>query len=299
MAAPRALATCSALAVCVALAAPVLAKDPRRDPKRLTSLGDSITEAINAEVWFPWEPVTPNEWASWVNGYTDKWTDRLDLTDVNSHNQRIIEIYGKKKHKNKMAAVAGADSGDMLKQAGKAVKQKADYVTVFVGHNDICDDDFADVPTPAEFEANMRAAFEAMRLGLPAGATVYTVGMIDIYRLWEISDELEALHLIDCQDLWENEDFDFTPCGTMFGPDLEEADRLAARDRIFAYNDVLENLAAEYEMADEHHYWQYTSVAEQMTFEADDVSEIDCFHPSAEGQTRLAEETWNDGPFAP
>jgi lysophospholipase L1-like esterase len=85
----------------------------------------------------------------------------------------------------------------------------------------------------------------------------------------------------------------------MFGPDLEEADRLAARDRIFAYNDVLENLAAEYEMADEHHYWQYTSVAEQMTFEADDVSEIDCFHPSAEGQTRLAEETWNDGPFAP
>jgi len=296
---PRRFAVLCAAALAVGAATAALAKDPRRDPKRLTSLGDSITEAINAELWFPWEPVTPNEWASWVNGYTDKWTDRLDLTDVNSHNQRITEIYGKKKRKNKMAAVAGADSGDMPKQAAKAVKQQADYVTVFIGHNDICDDDFADVPTPAEFEANMRAAFEAMRLGLPSGATVYTVGMIDIYRLWEIGDELDALGIIDCSELWENEDFDFTPCGTLFGPDLEEADRQAARERIFAYNDVLEALAAEYDAADPHHYWHYTGVAEQMAFEASDVSEIDCFHPSAEGQARLAEETWNDGPFAP
>jgi lysophospholipase L1-like esterase len=295
----RSLTTLSVAALAVALAAPGLAKDPRRNPKRLTSLGDSITEAINAEIFFPWEGITPNEWASWVNGYHDKWADRLDLTDVNSHNQRITDLYGKKKRKNKMAAFAGADSEDLLKQAGKAVKHQADYVTVFMGHNDICDDDFADVPTPEEFETNVRASFEVMKAGLPAGATVYTVGMIDIYRLWEISDQLEALYLIDCQDLWENEDFDFTPCGTMFGPDLEDADRLAARERIFAYNDVLEALAAEYDAADEHHYWQYTSVAEQMAFEADEVSDIDCFHPSAEGQTRLAEETWNDGPFAP
>jgi hypothetical protein len=33
-------------------------------------------------------------------------------------------------------------------------------------------------------------------------------------------------------------------------------------------------------------------------FEPDDVSHLDCFHPSAEGQAKLAEVTWNDGPFA-
>jgi lysophospholipase L1-like esterase len=246
-----------------------------------------------------WEPLTPNEWASWANGYHNKWADRLDLTDVNSHNQRIAEQFGKKKRKNYMEAKAGADSEDLFKQATKSVKHKADYVTVFMGHNDICDDDFAGVPTPAEFEANVRAGFDVLRAGLPAGATVYTVGMIDLYRLWEIGDDLTALGILDCQEIWENELFDFTPCGTMFGPDLEEADRLAARERILAYNQVLAALAAEYDAADEHHYWQYSNVAFELGFEADDVSEIDCFHPSAEGQTRLAEETWADGPFAP
>jgi lysophospholipase L1-like esterase len=172
-------------------------------------------------------------------------------------------------------------------------------VTVFIGHNDICDDDFADVPTPAEFEANVRAGFDVMRAGLPAGATVYTVGMIDLYRLWEIGDELTALGILDCQEIWENELFDFTPCGTMFGPDLDDADRQATRNRIAAYNQVLSNLSAEYDASDERHHWQYTDVAFQMAFEEDDVSPIDCFHPSAEGQARLAEETWADGPFAP
>ena len=299
MPALRSLAALSVAALAVALATPALAKDPRRDPLRLSSEGDSITEAINAELFYPWEGITPNEWASWANGYQDKWTDRLDLSDVNSHNQRITEFYGKKKRKNNMEAFAGADSEDLLKQAMKSVKHKADYVTVFMGHNDICDDDFAGVPTVEEFEANVRAGFDVLRAGLPAGATIYTVGMIDLHRLWEIGDELTALGVLDCQDIWENELFDFTPCGTMFGPDLEEADRQMARDRIVAYNAVLASLAAEYDADDEHHYWQYTDVAFQMGFEADDVSEIDCFHPSPDGQAKLAEETWLDGPFAP
>lgn len=286
------------LVLLLALALPALAKDPRREPKRLSSQGDSITEGINAEVFLPWEGITPNEWASWANGYHGKWEDRLDLTDVHSHNQRITEIYGKKKRKNYMEAFAGADSEDLLKQAMKSVKHRADYVTVFIGHNDICDDDFAGVPTPEEFAANVRAGFDVLRAGLPAGATVYTVGMIDLYRLWEIGDELTALGILDCQEIWETELFDFTPCGTIFGPDLDDADRLAARERIVAYNQVLADLSAEYENGDEHHYWHYTDAAFMLGFEADDVSPIDCFHPSAEGQARLAAETWADGPFA-
>jgi hypothetical protein len=105
------------LALAAGLATPALGKDPRLDPKRLSSQGDSITEAINAEIFFPWEGITPNEWASWVNGYHGKWEDRLGLTDVNSHNQRISEQFGKKKRKNSMEAFAGADSQDLLRQA--------------------------------------------------------------------------------------------------------------------------------------------------------------------------------------
>jgi lysophospholipase L1-like esterase len=282
----------------LAFAAPALAKDPRREPKRLTSLGDSITEGINAELFFPWQGITPNEWASWANGKHGKWETRLGLSDVHSHHQRITERYGKKKRKNKMAAFAGADSADLAKQAAKAVKRKADYVPILIGHNDVCDDDFAGIPSDAEFEANVRAAFEVLRTGLPPGATVYTVGMIDIHRLWEIGDELTALGVLDCQEIWENELFEFTPCGTMFGPNLDDADRAFTRGRLVAFNQILADLAGEYDAADEQHYWQYSSAAFDLVFEAGDVSPIDCFHPSAQGQARLAEATWNDGPFA-
>jgi hypothetical protein len=133
-----------------------------------------------------------------------------------------------KKRKNKTSASAGADSEDLAKQARKAVKRKADYVTILIGHNDVCDDDFAGIPSDAEFETNVRAAFEVLRVGLLPGATVYTVGMIDLHRLWQIGEDLTALGVLDCQEIWENELFDFTPCGTMFGPNLTE-DRLFTR----------------------------------------------------------------------
>jgi lysophospholipase L1-like esterase len=288
-----------AIPLALALAAlPASAKDPRREPKRLSSLGDSITAAVHAEVFLPWKGLTRNKWASWVNGYHKKWQERLGLTDVRSHNQRITELFGKEKRKNYMEAGAGADSGDLLKQATRSVKHRADYVTVLMGHNDICDDDFADVPAPEEFEANVRAGFEVLRAGLPPGATVYTVGMIDLVRLFEVGDELTALGILDCQELWEDDDLDLTPCGTVFGPDLTDADRAAVRERIVAYNGVLATLTALYDAGDEHHYWHYTNAAFELPFEASDVSEIDCFHPSTEGQTRLAEVTWAAGPFA-
>ena len=291
--------TLALAALVLALALPALAKDPRRVPKRLSSEGDSITEAINAEEFYPWVGITPNEWASWANGYHDRLGELLDRSDVNSHNQRITEQFGKKKRKNYMEAVAGADSKDLLKQATKSVKHKADYVTVFMGHNDICAADFSDIPSDAEFEANVRAGFETLRAGLRNGATVYTVGMIDIYRLWEIGDKLRSLGILDCQQIWENRLFDITPCGTMFGADLDDADRQFTRGRILAFNEILARLSAEYEASDEHHHWEYTNRVAELPFEASDVSPFDCFHPSADGQRKLAAETWAAGPFAP
>ena len=84
----------------------------------------------------------------------------------------------------------------------------------------------------------------------------------------------------------------------MLDPDNEEADRQFTRDRIIAFNTILANLVDEYAAEDPLHYWEFTDVSFTMQFEADDVSAIDCFHPSAEGQTRLSAETWVVGPFA-
>ena len=57
----------------------------------------------------------------------------------------------------------------------------------------------------------------------------------------------------------------------------------------------VELLETSFDMGVEFQACQMT--IELMDYDEDDVSHYDCFHPSAEGQTQLAEETWEDGPF--
>lgn len=286
-------------AALVALLVPtaVLAKDPQRVPKRLSSTGDSITEAINAEEFNPFIFITPNHWASWVNGYRGFWEWLLGRTNVNSHNQRITSAFGRRSRKNYMEAVSGADSFDLPGQAASSVGRNADYVTTFMGHNDVCQNDFADIPTDAEFEANVRAAFDQLEAGLPNGATIYTLALVDIYKLWELGDELDSFGIIPCELIWATTLLGIFPCGTMLSPLNSEADRQFTRGRNIAFNQILEDLTAEYDANDPHHYWEFSDVPFDATFAPSEVSPFDCFHPSADGQKRLSSESWADGPF--
>lgn len=273
------------------------AKDPQRVPRRLSSTGDSITEAINAEEWNLFNPINPNHWASWANGYWGFWEWLFGRTNVNSHNQRISRAFGSWGRKNFMEAVSGADSFDLPGQAALSVSHAADYVTVFMGHNDVCQNDFADIPTDAEFEANVRAAFDQLRSGLPNGATIYTLAIVDIYKLWQLGDQLDSLGIIPCELIWLTTLFNIYPCGTMLSPLNSEADRQYTRSRNIAFNQILQDLVAEYDASDPHHYWEFTDLTFQAEFTPSEVSGFDCFHPSAQGQTRLAEESWLAGPF--
>lgn len=196
-----------------------------------------------------------------------------------------------------MEAVSGADSFDFPGQAQQSVDHAAEYVTVLMGHNDVCQDDFPDIPTDAEFEANMRAGLDSLRDGLPVGATVYVVGIVDIYKLWALGDELDALGLIPCEWLWATTLFNLFPCGTMLDPLNSEEDRQFTRSRNVAFNEILRDLAEEYSATDPDHFYQYTDVVFEAEFAASEVSGIDCFHPSAKGQRRLSRITWDAGPF--
>jgi lysophospholipase L1-like esterase len=295
----RSLLPLSCCALALAAAAPALAQGepPRRTPFRLVVLGDSISDAINAEEANPRDlGLTRNRWASWAIGYA-KNRNRLDRSNVNSHSQRIRALFGTKGQKNWSPAEAGEDSGDLLKQAKKAVKKRADYVPILMGQNDVCGDDFDEIPTDAEFEANIRAGFDLMQAGLPPGATIYTLGIIDIYRLWQLGEELEVLG-IECREIWDFLSSELIPCATMLDPDNSEADRQFTRGRIIAFNGILADLVAEYDAADAQHYWHFSNSTFETMFEVDDVSEFDCFHPSADGQRLIAEVSWQDGPFA-
>ena len=260
-------------------------------PKRLSSIGDSMTEAIDAEL------PGANHWASWVNGYHGFWEWLFGLTNVYSHNQRITKNFGCWGRKNYMEAVSGADSFDLVWQAQQAVAHQAQYVTILMGHNDVCQNSFADIPSDAEFETNFTDAMDILKTDLPHGATVYVVGIVDIYRLWQVAQDKKALGIVDCEVLWAFTLFDLYPCGTMLNPFLPEWAREYTRERNVGFNDILERVTKNYNSNDSHHYYFYTNEVFVEEFGESDVSDIDCFHPSAKGQKRLSEITWDDGPF--
>ncbi len=285
------LAAAAAILLTGALASAQIVKPNQLKPNRLCSTGDSMTEAVDAEL--PGD----NHWASWANGYHGFWQALLGLTDVKSHSQRVVKQYGKKGSKNFMAAKSGADSFDFAAQAREAVARKATYVTVLMGHNDVCQNDFLEQPTAEEFEANMQIGFEILKTGLPNGATVYVVGMVDIYELWRLGQEKKALGIVDCEALWMLTLLDLFPCGTVLNPFLPDEDRLASQALNAEYNRRLEGLVKAYQTDDKHH-WSYTaSIYDFSPIPASYVSDIDCFHPSARGQRELSRVTWEDGPF--
>jgi lysophospholipase L1-like esterase len=86
-----------------------------------------------------------------------------------------------------------------VQQATQAVSHGASFVTMFMGHNDVCQSSFADIPTNEEFTANWRASLDIPRNGLPAGATVYVAGLVDIYQLYQLGHEKQVLGIADCR----------------------------------------------------------------------------------------------------
>jgi lysophospholipase L1-like esterase len=97
--------------------------------------------------------------------------------------------------------------------------------------------------------------------------------------------------------IWATTLLEIYPCGTMLSPLNSEADRQYTRSRNIAFNEILEDLVAEYDANDSHHYWEYTDLAFETDFVPSEVSPFDCFHPSAQGQKRLSSESWAAGPF--
>src|SRR5919197_1951054 len=94
-------------------------------PNSIASTGDSITRAFNS-CSFPFIDCPRNSWSTGSNSV------------VASHYLRILAanpaIYGR----NYNDAQTGAKMAGLNGQAGAAVAQQADYVTVLMGANDVC-----------------------------------------------------------------------------------------------------------------------------------------------------------------
>lgn len=272
-------------------ATPAVALEPRQSaPKALVSFGDSITRAFDATL------PADNLNQSWANG-THGFIERLfGLPDVKSHNQRISANFGDSGRRNVVLARNGAKVGSLDDQAAQAAGKGYTYATVLMGGNDVCRDTIAELPTDMEFAVDAAVGLVELFNNLPDGATVQVAAIPDVKSLYDIGIDKTALGIIDCKRLWDLTAEGF-PCGSMLSPDNTEADREYVQQRNIQYNNILHFLT----LIGAHHYTNlfisWTDKTFTYPFSADDVSNIDCYHPSSQGQRTIARETWNDGPF--
>ncbi|MET8112209.1 SGNH/GDSL hydrolase family protein [Streptomyces prasinus] len=246
-------------------AAPAPSPTPVWDtsPASVAAVGDSITTGFDACA-----VLTDCPEASWATGGSEK---------VDSLAVRLLGRAGAAE-RSWNYAVTGARMADLPGQMARAVGRKPELVTVLAGANDACRATTSAMTPVADFRADFEEAIRTLRKTLPK-AQVYVASVPDLKRLWSQGRTSET-----GKQVWK-----LGICPSMLGdPDALDAAankrRATVQDRVEEYNEVLEEVCAKddrcrYDGGAVHAY----------RFGTAQLSRWDWFHPSIDGQARLAE----------
>jgi lysophospholipase L1-like esterase len=254
----------AALAAAVCLLALAASAASAAFPNSIAATGDSITRAFNTCRFFADCPA-------------DSWATGTEAS-VNSFYLRILERNaGIREHLNN-DAVSGAKMTNLSSQFSNVITQRAEYVTVEMGANDVCTSSEATMTTVESFRTSFSTAMRTLTERLPS--TRISVGSIpNIYNLWSVlrgnRSATSAWSLFSiCQSMLRN------PTSTSRE---DEERRLRVQRREVEFNGVLRSICAEYANC------QYDGdVGYNYRFEAGEVSTNDYFHPSVRGQASIA-----------
>lgn len=246
------------------IAATTAPESTRARSVRMGAIGDSITTAFNT--LYPLD----NPKLSWTTG--------LDP------NRRVMSIAHRIQEAVPGSTVASnnrAFAGAKVKNMDRQVQMLAEgphpqVITMLVGANDICSwrgpDHSAQL---AEFERQYRKAVDRILTDIPGAQTV----LVPVPDLVQV----RRAGLTTCGSRWDH----IALC-----PDLLSSDNPAQAEQIYAKRrqDVNEAIAriAQERQAQVH----YASSIESTPIRPDDLSGLDCFHPSIRGQTHIAEAIW-------
>ncbi|TLQ46148.1 SGNH/GDSL hydrolase family protein [Streptomyces marianii] len=234
-----------------------------RAPGSLAAVGDSITRGFDACSLFADCPEV-----SWATG-----TD----STVRSLAQRLLGTTAATRRAWNHAR-SGARMADLPAQMTEAAVRRPELVTVMVGANDACRDTPAQMTPVAEFTESFTAAMRSLRRTAPK-AHVYVSSVPDLKRLWS-TGRGNALG----RQIWK-----LGICASMLGnaDDLGRAAqerRALVHARVVAYNRALREVCAK----DLRCRYDGDAVFDYR-FTGEQLSPWDWFHPSRNGQSRLAE----------
>ncbi|MFB0617153.1 SGNH/GDSL hydrolase family protein [Streptomyces sp. AGS-58] len=234
-----------------------------RSPQSIAAVGDSITRGFDACAVLSDCPEV-----SWATG-GDARVDSLAV--------RLLGVPGAAE-RSWNYAVTGARMADLPGQMEQAARRGPQLVTVMAGANDACRSSASAMTPVADFRADFEKAMRTLRTALPR-TQVYVASVPNLKRLWS-EGRTNALG----KQVWK-----LGICPSM----LADADDLTAsamvrrdsvQQRVVAYNAVLKEVCAR----DRRCRFDGNAVYDYR-FGSDQLSQWDWFHPSTDGQARLAE----------
>lgn len=249
-------------------------------PALVGAIGDSLTVAVNAEPQFGDQPEH-----SWVLG------DDPD-DEVTSHLERLRALGADPAAV--MAARPGAAIATAVAQAQRVVAAAPArgivYVTFELGANDICAPTLEASTDPETFRAAVEAAFRVLADGLPAGSRLLVLSVPDVTRLRALLEDVPEATSLHRQ---------YGVCTSVLG---ETVALDAIRNRIAAYNGALvtacdalagSSLDCRHDLSGPPSGSLFGA-----EFTLEDLSALDYFHPSLQGQARIAEVSWELTPWS-
>ncbi|MFD5050732.1 SGNH/GDSL hydrolase family protein [Streptomyces tendae] len=232
-------------------------------PASVAAVGDSITRGFDACAVLSDCPEV--SWATGSSAEVDSLAVRLlGKADAAEHSWNY--------------AVTGARMADLTDQVTRAAKREPELVAVMAGANDACRSTTAAMTPVADFRAQFEDAMATLRKKLPK-AQVYVSSIPDLKRLWS-QGRTNPLG----KQVWK-----LGLCPSMLG-DADSLDSAATlrrntvRDRVSDYNEVLREVCAK-----DRRCRTDDGAVHEFRFGTDQLSHWDWFHPSVDGQARLAE----------
>lgn len=232
-------------------------------PRSVAAVGDSITRGFDACTVLSDCPEV-----SWATG-SDTTVDSLAV--------RLLGPAGAAT-RSWNYAVTGARMSDLPGQMAQAARRRPELVTVMAGANDACRSSLSAMTSVDDFRTQFQEAMVGLRKASPT-TQVYVSSVPNLKRLWS-QGRSSALG----KEVWK-----LGICPSMLG-DADAVDSAATqrRDdvqaRVEAYNRVLKEVCAK----DRRCRFDGNAVFD-FRFGTDQLSHWDWFHPSRNGQARLAE----------
>ncbi|GAA3991157.1 SGNH/GDSL hydrolase family protein [Streptomyces sp. NBC_01352] len=232
-------------------------------PASVAAVGDSITRGFDA-----CSVLSDCPEVSWATGSSAK-VDSL-----------AVRLLGRAKAAERSwnYAVTGARMADLPGQMTRAAVQKPALVAVMTGANDACRASISAMTSVADFRTDFEDALSRLRTASPK-TQVYVASVPNLKRLWSQGRTNPMGTRV-----WQ-----LGICPSMLAdPNVLDAAATERRDtvqqRVEEYNEVLEEVCAK----DRHCRFDGGAVYD-FRFGTDQLSHWDWFHPSVNGQARLAE----------